>query len=256
MDIEKCRGKSKIASVNRDQFEELLRVAVIDAVRWKLYVDDALLNETQANYGQLKHQQVSKILAEYGIGRNFVADRARPIAEAVNSFDLTDDLNTSKKSCLGLAKLLKRKNLTSLSTASALPISAASKLLWFRFPKHWTMFDRYSSKALVPISTTTGIKRFESFCEELHNCSFLEECSQIENLKTQNHLGIPASKILDKYLFLIGQDNQSRNDSIRFLSIWIKHTVKDEYAQTIENFTSDLIDLYAKRLPMSKPENA
>ncbi len=244
MNIKKKRGQPKIDAVANDQVPNLLEAAVVDAFRWKLYIDGMLLKKKD---GKLDAWDIASILSGYGIARNFQKGvDSQKIANIVNLVELTNDLKKSSSACMILAKKFKEKNLTANNNNKSIPLSAASKFLWFRFPNRWTMYDKYASAALVPKTTFKGIEKFNAYYNQLCLRKFTKVCEKIESIDTPKCVDIPASKIIDKYLFLVGQDDKARCRSMKFLSCWKDNTLPERCQSNLDKLICELKTVYEK----------
>jgi len=80
--------------------------------------------------------------------------------------------------------------------------SGVSKLLWFRFPDNWYMYDRYAANAVgAAPSSVRGMVNFFSYLE----ATGVSELNRVISARVaESGLNLRSERIIDKYLWLRG----------------------------------------------------
>ncbi|MCZ8122349.1 MAG: hypothetical protein O9277_02875 [Magnetospirillum sp.] len=103
------------------------------------------------------------------------------------------------------------------------PYSAISKMMWFRRPLGWTMFDRLASKG-IGLGGPPSEEKFKRFYGRLDCANFQETATDIQLILRRRKLGnLFGERVIDKYLMLVGDEAEKKEASIWYTnSVWVR----------------------------------
>lgn len=199
-----------------------LKIATIERVRWWLAVDAPLLRQVRENNRCLTADTLHRIVKFYGVRRTLGRhENSCKIASLINQAagEWPSTLQERAESCISLAE-----QLSEFTSTQRAPYSAVTKLMWFRHPNSWTVFDSYAAQALgIRPGPRTG-ERLKRFYQELHHRGFDEAIAAVDDvLQGTIWHDINAARIIDSWLMLSGGfpfllgDEHARNGFIEAL---------------------------------------
>lgn len=161
------------------------------------------LTAVRENSGQLTPKITANIAGTYKVARSFRGVGIHgygPISDIINAVDASLDLSIVDR----VEGALNAVNAMVQHGYSSNP-SGVSKLLWFRHPDHWYMYDRQAALAVgAGLSSTSGLRGFFGI---LHACDVDGLNREIGDLAAAAGIALRPERIIDKFLWLRGADD-------------------------------------------------
>lgn len=194
----------------------LLYWAVIEHYRTWFCFDGVELALIKCANGELDRFSVRRIGDEYSVSRNIPRikddkgkvidardEHAKWIADKINGIQkkpasLTELSGICKDIANDAGERWKAKD------KKMIPASGVSKLIWFRRPDGWSMFDNIAATGLG-IPKSHSIERMLAFYKELSDRHFNDRAQKIgAELSARGFEELFGERVIDKYLMLCG----------------------------------------------------
>jgi hypothetical protein len=183
--------------------------AVIEHHRWWLATDGPNFLEASAE-GGLTLRVAQRIAREYSVARNIgavaddngaAADGLSWLVERINHCDWPEGLVERARVCVDLsAEYHRRCGQLNIADRIFRPVSAVTKLMWFRHPTGWTMYDRFARIGLIGSRENP-----ELFYRTLAENDFEARAKAITGKCHAAGLQLHGERIVDKLLLFRGQ---------------------------------------------------
>lgn len=171
------------------------------AATWKQ--DATLLKAVRDNDRKLTPGMTATIARGYKVARTFhgVGERGYDdIAAAINAVDISPDQPITAR----IRRAVDAVNAIEAKGYSRNP-SGVTKLLWFRDPDHWYMYDKQAANAVgAGLSSVQGMRGFFGI---LHACDVVDLNREIGVLARAAGVDLRPERIIDKFLWLLGLDS-------------------------------------------------
>lgn len=192
----------------------LIYWSVIEHHRWWLATDGPNFKEVQSTQ-KIDLTTATRLVREYSVARNIgkitgaTSDGISGLQSLIDDINaITDEkwnenLHTRSKIVLEIADSFKKKRQAYSATQPEKnkkakihsPLSGITKLIWFKRPSGWTMFDQYARKGLL------GNKNdFELFYETLDSHDFSNRAAMLTELAKNADIPLWGERIIDKML--------------------------------------------------------
>lgn len=164
------------------------------------------LEAVRDNNSLLSTDMTAQIARGYKVARSFRGVGSlgyEAIADIINMVDVSADLSIVDRveGALEAVKAIEQRGYSSNP-------SGVSKLLWFRRPDHWYMYDRQAALAVgAGLSSTKGIRGFFGI---LHACDVVGLNLEIGRLAASAGIAVRPERIIDKFLWLLGSEDIER----------------------------------------------
>tara|TARA_R110000787_G_scaffold49111_5_gene117921 strand:- start:33014 stop:33775 length:762 start_codon:yes stop_codon:yes gene_type:complete len=143
----------------------------------------------------------------YNVGRGIRKNKESMVAELLES-----KLQGWPDGLIERAKIVKQtaQEACSKDYTRGVLLSGFTKMFWFLKPAGWTMYDRFTQKALC--AKVRNIDHYDSYYLRLQELDFdgtMEACRKVINGSPYDYLW--PERILDKYLMLCGQQIETKS---------------------------------------------
>ncbi|MBU2943520.1 hypothetical protein Q4525_01570 [Shimia thalassica] len=200
-----------------------------------------------------------------GIGKDYSVSRGIPVEQINGDKDSNASLIAKKlnalsnhwpssflrrvDACEELAKRLQAKKTSGEPTTIGTQASMVTKMMWFKQPFDWTMFDSmaeaglgyksYVRKVDQQKEIPNSIVRMQRFFQELETIGFSSAAKELNSVLSHNNLSdIFGERIIDKYLMLNGMKTVARAHCIRDCGIFMD-LLPDNTQKKLECFWLD-----------------
>lgn len=265
IEIKKLGGESKIDCINKDAGRKsLLKYAVIGYYQIFLSGDCVHLNMIETSGGTMTHSIVREISRDYKISRSLKLgkdndidntgktrsqiDRRTEISDLINQLAQVwrNEIGDRASNCASWARKLEKRKLS--SKPGLLPASAVSKLIWFLRPNDWTVFDSLASKAIIPTAGGNSVDRMTIFYHELGKRGFVDSAQRMQKvLDRRNFEFLYGTRIIDRFLVLIGLDDEQRNRAILHADLFLGFLPASE-KRNIEQLAQHIAEEHGDKL--------
>lgn len=156
-----------------------------------------------------------------------------------------DNLSDRAILCWKVAVILQECDLSSRKAKNGriLPLSAVTKLMWFQQPEGWTLYDNLARKALISnCSKETNIHTMTRYYDALAERNFntvSDEIQQIIN-ETTTFSGLDSTRIIDKFLLLVGMEKEDREKIFADLKIFRRHALPHGVKLELSNLAKEI----------------
>lgn len=189
--------------------ESLSYWAVLEHHRHWLGSDGPFHAEAKIN--ELTLVIARKIARDYGVARTIgaVGDE-KGIGLLIKDINaITDqkwDVSLTERAdiCLNIAKAHQKK-----VKKGGMPISAVTKLMWFRRPEGWTMFDRYARLGLIGKKNNAM-----AFYRVLQKLDFVKRAEKLTSICRTQGFDLWGERIIDKLLLFRGIEFERSNEKV------------------------------------------
>ena len=237
--------------IARNKEYRLAYWATIENYRWWL-ANDQIYLQLIAERGKFSANIVRTIAKAYGVNRGIPSsedkkadETAAKIADVLNNFDV------AAFGRLGLSDKVKLFR----ETIEAMPmnqdgkarknttfVSGTSKLIWFLAPDGWTMFDRLAADGIGIAKSGSSMARAEKYYAVLADRGFEEKTRRIrETLDQSDFRDLHPERLIDKFLWLAGCEEEMRDNSILTLGFY-RNGLFPEVGRKLDNLATKIAD--------------
>lgn len=164
------------------------------------------LMKVRENNGQLTPEVTGQIARAYKVARSFRGAGRQgygTICDVINSVDVSKGLSIVDRvdGALSAVKSIVERGYSNNP-------SGVSKLLWFRQPDDWYMYDRQAALAVgAGLSSASGLRGFFGI---LHACDVAGLNREIGGLAAVAGIAVRPERIIDKFLWLRGAGDDEK----------------------------------------------